>query len=398
MAGRLARVRNNRALWFVVLIGLVSLLADTTYEGARSVIGPYLGVLGATGAAVGFIAGAGELSGYVLRLFSGVLADRTQRYWTITIVGYCVNLLAVPALALAGNWPLAGALIVTERLGKGLRTPARDAMLSHAAKDLGRGWAFGIHEAMDQVGGMLGPIIVAIVLFVRNAYEPAFALLAIPAVLAISVLLIARHEYPRPRELEPVAQAVQTKGFPRAYWLYLAAIACVAAGFADFAIIAFHFGQTGIFSAELIPILYAVAMGVDGLAALVFGRMFDRVGFLSLVLGFGVAIVFAPLVFLGGFAYAVLGMIFWGIGLGAQESIMRAAVAEMVPPDRRGSAYGVFNTGYGIAWFAGSTVMGFLYDASLVSVVIFSVAIQVVSLPILLQLWRSKAGRAAAPS
>jgi len=395
MTGWLGNVRNNRALWFVVLIGLVSLLADTTYEGARSVIGPYLGVLGATGAAVGFIAGAGELSGYVLRLFSGVLADRTQRYWAIAIVGYCVNLLAVPALALAGNWPLAGALIVTERLGKGLRTPARDAMLSHATKDLGRGWAFGIHEAMDQIGGMLGPIIVAVVLFVRNAYEPAFALLAIPAVLAISVLLLARHEYPRPRELEPLAQPVQAKGLPRAYWLYLAAIACVAAGFADFALIAFHFARTGIVSATLIPILYAVAMGVDGLAALVFGRMFDRVGFLSLILGFGVAIAFAPLVFLGGFVVALLGTVFWGIGLGAQESIMRAAVAEMVSPDRRGSAYGVFNAGYGVAWFLGSTVMGFLYDATLVAVVVFSVIVQIVSLPILVKLWRAQALRPA---
>lgn len=395
MAGGLGKVRANRALWFVVLLGVVSLLADTTYEGARSVIGPYLGVLGATGAAVGFIAGAGELSGYALRLFSGVLADRTQRYWTITIVGYCVNLFAVPVLALAGSWQIAGVLIVTERLGKGLRTPARDAMLSHATKDMGRGWAFGLHEALDQIGAILGPVIVAVVLFLRNAYEPAFALLTIPAILAITVLLLARREYPRPRELEPVAQGVGAKSFPRAFWLYLAAIACVAAGFADFALIAFHFGRAGIVSADLIPILYAVAMGVDGLAALLFGRLFDRVGFLSLVLGFGVAIVFAPLVFLGGFAYAVLGMIFWGVGLGAQESIMRAAVAEMVSPDRRGSAYGVFNSGYGVAWFAGSTIMGFLYDASLVSVVVFSVIIQVVSLPILLRLWSAKASRSA---
>ena len=388
--------RLSRAMGFVVLVGVVSLLADTTYEGARSVIGPYLGLLGATGAAVGFIAGAGELSGYVVRFFSGILADRTQRYWPITIVGYCVNLLAVPVLALAGNWPVAAALIITERLGKGLRVPARDAMLSHATKEIGRGWAFGIHEALDQIGAILGPLIVAAVLFLQHPYETAFAVLAVPAVLAILVLFLAQREYPRPRELEPVAQSVATKGFPRHFWLYLAAIAMVAAGFADFALIAFHFGQSGVVSPELIPILYAVAMGVDGLASLFLGRLFDRSGFLSLVIGFGIGAVFAPLVFLGGFAAAIFGMVVWGIGLGAQESIMRAAVAEMIHPDRRASAYGVFNTGYGIAWFAGSTLMGFLYDASLVYIVGFSVVIQVVPLPILVKLWREKAARSAA--
>ena len=121
---------------------MVSLLADITYEGARSITGPYLAILGANAAVVGFVAGFGELVGYGLRLVSGYLADRTGKYWTITIVGYAINLLAVPLLALADQWWLAALLIIIERMGKGMRVPSRDAMLSHAGHRMGMGWAF----------------------------------------------------------------------------------------------------------------------------------------------------------------------------------------------------------------------------------------------------------------
>ena len=367
------------ALSFIVLLGVVSLLADVTYEGARSAIGPYLAVLGASGAVVGLVSGFGELAGYGLRLFSGYLSDRTGRYWAFTITGYAVNLLAVPLLALAGSWPLAAILIVAERTGKAIRSPARDAMLSHAAGEVGRGWGFGLHEALDQIGAILGPLIVAAVLYRQGRYQSGFAVLLIPALLALSVLLVAWRQFPRPQDLEAALPALEGRGFPRRLWVYLLAVALLAAGFADFALIAFHFEQAAVVPGAWIPLFYAVAMGVDALAALLLGRLFDRLGIAVLVGSTLLSVLFAPLVFMGGFYAALSGMILWGIGMAAQESVLRAAVADMAPVERRGTAFGLFNSGYGIAWFLGSALMGFLYDRSIPVLVAFAVAVQLLA-------------------
>lgn len=378
-------LRNHRpAMMFVVLMGVVSLFADMTYEGARSVMGPFLAMLGASGTIVGFAAGFGELVGYVLRLPSGYMADRTGRYWAITIAGYVINMLAVPLLALAGSWQVAILLIVIERAGKAIRNPARDAMLSHATMEMGRGWGFGIHEAMDQIGAMLGPLIVAGVLFFKGTYRTAFATLLIPAILTIGILLVARILYPHPRDLEPIAPEMETKGFPRVYWIYLVAMALNAAGYADFPLIAYHFQKVSVVSGDWIPVFYAVAMGVDALAALIFGRFFDRKGTPILIVAVLMSVFFAPLVFLGNFYVSLIGMILWGVGMGAQESIMRAAMAGMVPADKRATAYGIFNTGYGVFWFVGSAILGILYDFSLSFLIVFSVVTQIASVPLLL--------------
>ena len=378
-------ISRKSALGFVVLLGVVSLLADMTYEGARSIAGPYLAALGASGAIVGIVAGFGELVGYGLRLVSGLISDRTRRYWAMTVTGYAINLLAVPPLALAGRWEVAAGLMVAERIGKAIRNPPRDAMLSHATSRLGAGWAFGLHEALDQTGAVAGPLIVAAVLHARHSFRDSFASLLLPALLALAVLLVARALYPRPQDLEPSSPAMKSRGFPRVYWLYLGGVGLVAAGFVDFPLIAYHFQRTGSVSQNWIPVFYAVAMGVDAIAALVFGRLFDRKGLSVLVVVSLVCSLFAPLAFLGGFWVALLGMALWGIGMGAQESVMRAAVATMVPPDRRGSAYGFFNAGYGLAWFAGSALLGLLYDASLPALIGFSVAAQLASVPLFVQ-------------
>ncbi len=387
---RHAGLTRGTAMTFVILLGLVSLFADMTYEGARSITGPYLAVLGASATVVGVVAGFGELIGYVLRLVAGYLSDRTGRYWTFTLIGYVVNLLAVPFLALAGRWELAAALIVAERFGKAIRTPARDAMLSHATTEMGRGWGFGLHEAMDQVGALLGPLIVAAVLFRHQGYASAFGVLLIPALLALSVLVVAKLLYPDPREFEIGTPPLETQGFPRIFWLYLVAIGLIAAGYADFPLIAYHFQKTSLASEGWIPIFYAVAMGVDAIAALVCGRLFDRLGFTVLGAVALVSAFFAPLVFLGHFTIAMLGMVLWGIGMGAQESIMRAAVAGMVPAARRGTAYGVFNSGYGLLWFAGSALMGVVYDVSLPELIVFSVVAQLLAVLVLFLVGRQR--------
>jgi len=378
----------QRALKFIVLLGIVSLFSDMTYEGARSITGPFLAALGASGAVVGFVAGLGELIGYGVRLLSGYLSDRTGRYWTFTILGYILNLLAVPLLALAGNWQLAVVLMVSERLGKAIRTPARDAMLSHATSKVGRGWGFGLHEAMDQIGAVIGPLIVALVLYLRGDYRTSFAILLIPALLAITILVAARVLYPTPRDLEATPDLPANKGFPRSFWVYLAAVALIAAGYVDYPLIAYHFGKTALVPDNWIPVFYAVAMGADALAALIFGYLYDRIGIYVLVIAALVASLFAPLVFLGGFITALIGMAVWGIGMGAQESVLRAAVADMIPHDKRGTAYGIFNTGYGLFWFLGSALMGILYDMSMGYVVAFSMTAQLLSIPIMLYISR----------
>jgi MFS family permease len=380
-----ARTAKRRALAFVVLIGVVSLFADMTYEGSRSIWGPFLGTLGATGAIVGLVAGGGELLGYVLRLFTGALADRTGRYWTITIVGYAINLLAVPALALAGNWPVAAALVILERSGKALRTPARDAMLSYAAKDMGgAGWAFGLHEALDSIGGVLGPLMVALVLFLHGGYRHAFAWLLLPALGAMATLAIARWRYPQPRELDttPTPQVSDARAL-RELKVFLAATALIAAGYSDFALIAFHLARDHIVANDAVPTLYALASLAGGLTALALGKAFDKHGPSVLLWATLAPALYAPLVFLGGPWAAVAGMALWGIGFGAHDSLFRAVVAQRIPRDKRATAMGIFNAIYGVAWFAGSILLGVLYDWNPLYTVIAALALQLAACPLL---------------
>jgi len=371
-----------RCTRFVVLLGIVSLFADMTYESARSITGPFLALLGASATAVGVVAGLGELLGYALRFVSGRIADRTGRYWAVTLFGYALNLLAVPTLALAGNWQWAVALMFLERVGKAMRNPPRDAMLSFAGSRMGAGWGFALHEAMDQTGATLGPLIVAAVMYVRSDYRLSFAVLLVPAIIALGVLLTARSLYPRPRDLESKTPQMAMHGYAAPFWLYLAATACIAAGFADYPLIAYHFGKAATVPPEWIPILYSIAMGVDGLAALAFGRLYDRLGMPVLIAAALIAVPAAPLVFLGGFKAALAGAVLWGVGMGAQESIMKAAVAAMSPADRRATAFGTFNMNFGIFWFLGSALMGVLYDRSIAALLLFSVSIQLLAIPL----------------
>jgi MFS family permease len=379
---------RRAALRFVLLIGVVSFFADFTYEGARSVTGPFLAILGASGAVVGVVAGLGELLGYALRVVSGRLSERTQQFWPITLVGYLVQMLAVPALALAGSWPVAAVFILLERTGKAIRNPPRDVMLSHAAKDMGYGWAFGLHEALDQFGALVGPLAVAAILAYRGDYRLAFAVLLVPAVVTYAFLLAARVLYPRPEELEGEVAPVQSTNLPRVFWLYLGGAALVAAGFADFQLIAYHFEKTDSVGLVWIPVTYSIAMGVSGLGSLCFGRLFDRTGIRILVPLTLVSALFAPLVFLGGFWSVIIGSALWGLGMGVHESIVPAAVATMVPRERRPSAYGIFTGGYGIAWFAGSAIIGFLYDVSIGTVVVFCLVLQLAAIPIFVRVAR----------
>ena len=380
-------------LKFVLMVGVMSFFADFTYEGSRSVIGPYLGLLGAGALAISVISGLGEFLGYGLRLFSGRGADRTGRYWPITISGYVIQMAAVPLLALAGSWQVAALLIIAERVGKAVRNPPRDAMLSFAAKEMGYGWGFAVHEALDQFGAMFGPLLVALVLAVsQRDYKLAFAALAVPAVITLSLVLVARRFFPRPEHLSAGPAEVTTAGLPRAFWIYLTGAALAAAGLADFPLIAFHFQQAHVVAAPIVPVFYAVAMAVSGIGSLIFGRLFDRTGIGVLIPLTLLTAVYAPLVFLGQMWAAVVGVALWGLGMGVQESIIPAAVAPMVSADRRASAYGLFTGAYGTAWVLGSVVIGVLFDVSLGAVTAFAVAAQLAAIPFIVAVRRRTAG------
>lgn len=376
------KISKKTAMKFVILLGIVSLFADMTYEGARSITGQYLAILGASGTAVGVVAGLGELIGYTFRLVSGYISDKTGKYWLITFIGYALNLIAVPLLALAGNWPLAAALIILERFGKSLRSPAKDAMLSFATKEMGRGFGFGLHEAMDQIGAITGPLIVSFILYMKGSYEMSFGMLLIPAFAALSVLAVARMLYPNPQDLEIQQINLKPEKFSKKYWLYIAAISCVAAGYVDFSLIAFHLKKADVMPDAWIPILFSLAMAADGIAALIVGKFYDVKGLSVLIFATALTSFFTPLVFLGHFYSVLIGMILWGIGLGVQESIMRAFIAELAHKNKRGTAYGMMNFWFGIFWFVGSAFMGFLYDVSLISLIIFSLTIQLMAIPL----------------
>jgi MFS family permease len=373
---------------FVLLLGVVSLLGDMTYEGGWSIVGPYMATLGASAAVVGIASGFGELIGYVVRLASGVTVDRTRGYWPIAIFGYVVNMLAVPALALAGSWPVATALVVAERFGKGVRVPPRDAMLASAASRLGAGWAFGVHEAMDQTGALLGPLAVALILFIGGTYQVAFAALAVPAFASLAVLSVARRRFPHPERTGEEQRGAVTDR--RGFILYTIFASLTVAGFAHFSLISYHITVQRLLSEPLVPLFFAIATGVSAVAALLAGLAFDRVGLAS-VLFVPVVTAITPFLVFGSSPLALgAGLVLWGIVLGAQESTVRAAVAHLVAPGSRATAYGIFNTAYGVAWFIGSAALGIAYDRSIPAVIAISVGTQVLALAAAIPVFASR--------
>jgi len=364
---------KRTGLAFIVAFGIVSLFADAAYEGMRGITGPYLGALGASGAAVGIIAGAGELFGYVLRLASGRAAEKTGAYWIIALLGYVLQMAAVPLMAFAGVWWMAAGLIILERTGKAIRNPAANFMMSRAGEQIGQGWAFGLHEALDQTGALAGPLITALVLARHGQYTTAFLWLGIPAALTLISVTGLAIRFPDAGEVSQQAQARDGGALSRAFWLYAASAALVAFGFADWPLVAYHFAQAHVVDKPVVPVLYAAAMGASGLAALVLGRLFDTKGFAALLPGILIAAFAAPFAFLGGTVFAIVGALCWGAAQGIENSVLTAGVAHLVPQSARARAYGIFSAIYGIAWFSGSSLLGALYDVSIPLLVTVSI-------------------------
>jgi MFS family permease len=375
----------NISAWrFIVTFGVVSLLADVVYEGARSITGPLLAALGASAALVGLITGLGEAAALVLRLVSGPLADRTQRFWALTITGYVVTVVSIPLLGVTGVLWLACALVLAERVGKAIRSPAKDTLLSQATGAVGRGRGFAVHEALDQIGALLGPLIVAAVVAITGRYGPALVLLSAPAVGVLALLLWLRARVPNPVVYERDDAQPPPGKLPPAFWRYAAFSALTMCGFATFGVLSFHLATRGIVPIALIPIVYAGAMAVDALAALASGYLYDRKGLRVLIALPLLAFLVPVLAFTTTPAVAIAGSLAWGASMGVQESTMRAAIADLVPTARRATAYGVFAATYGGATAIGGLLAGALYEHSLPALIIITAAIQTTALLMLL--------------
>ena len=387
------------AMRFVVGFGIVSALADIVYEGARSVYGPFLAALGASALVVSVVTGGGEALALVARLLFGRLADARARRWALAIAGYGLTVIAVPLLGIAHAVGIAVVLILLERLGKAVRSPSKDAMLAQAGTVTGRGWAFAVHEAIDQAGAFAGPLLIALALAITGSFSPGFLLLAIPGAAALVVLFALRRRVPDPSFYEPDEQpsasasgadetAASRVPLPRSFWVYAAFTGLTTSGFATFGLLSFHLIELGTVAVAVIPVIYAVVMATDAVSALIAGRWYDRIGVQGLVIvPIGTALIpwlgFATTTWL-----VVAGMLLWGAVLGVQESTLRAAVADLVPDSRRGSAYGIFTAVFGLAWLAGSAVIGLLYELSTLWAAGFVTVMQVIALVVFIQ-WRA---------
>ncbi len=368
---------------FVVGFGVVSMLTDMVYEGARSITGPYLATLGASAALVGLITGVGEAVALILRMLTGPLSDRLGRHWDQSMLGYAMTAIAAPLIAITGALWSASTLVVLERFGKAVRTPARDTMLAQASAGRRRGRVFAVHEALDQSGALLGPLLVAAMVAVIG-YRAGFAALAVPGALAVLALMWLRRAVPFPAAYEGAVASGRTPAVPGGplppqFWRYAAFTAVAMAGSSTFAVLAFHMHERHVVADALIPVVYAAAMGAAAVAALASGRLYDRVGMRALLVALPAAAVVPVLAFTTSAALVVVGAVVWGASMGIHESTFRAVVAELVPASRRGTGFGVFAAVYGIAWLAGSVVIGALYERSVPAVIGYTVGTQVVA-------------------
>lgn len=382
----------SQAMLFILLFGIVSMFSDMTKESAESIRGAFLSLMGASAATIGLVSGLGELVGYSLRFVSGKFADRTRKYWPIVIAGYCLELVTIPALALVGEhgWIAACILLVIQKFGKAIKKPAKDTVVSFAASQEGAGKAFGLQELLDQFGAVLGPMLLFVIMLFKTdgttfeRYSFCFLALAVPAVITLTLLVITRLNFPNPENFEPDAKEYVPLRIEKRFVLYIIGISLFAFGFLDYSLVAMHVSRaySRVIAPDVLPLLYSGAMLVDAVAALIFGYFYDKWGMNVLVVSAILSAPFSFLVFLGQSIPALLtGIVLWGIGMGAQESILKAAVTSMTPKTSRATGFGIFSLAFGIAWFFGSWVLGALYDVNVTLMASVSAACQLVAIP-----------------
>lgn len=398
--------RISKAMLFIILFGIVSLFSDMTHEGASSIRGAYLTILGASAGTIGFVSGLGELVGYSMRYVFGKITDRTKKYWPMVIFGYILDIIAVPALALVGEngWVAASALLIFQRMGKAIKKPAKDTIMSFAASQEGVGKSFGIQEMLDQIGAFLGPVLLYLVMLFKTdgsafeIYRRCFAFLFIPGMITIFLLFYTKKKFPNPEAFEPEIKKAQPFKIKKSFIFYIAGISFFAFGFIDYSIVIMHISKnyteiagnfyetSNLINSGTIPLLYAGAMLIDAIAALVFGHMYDKNGLKALVISTIISAPFSFFIFgMKSIPALIFGLILWGIGMGAQESILKAAVTSMVDKKNRATGYGIFECSFGVFWFLGSWLLGTMYEVSIPLMIAISISAQILSIPFYLQ-------------
>lgn len=397
---------------FVVAFGFVSMLADAVYEGARSIIGPYLATLGASAALVGLVAGAGEFIGYGLRVISGYAVTRNQRYWFWTILGYALTVLSVPFIGASNALIPALLLYGSERLGKAVRSPAKDTLLSFASSHTGRGSAFGVHQALDQTGAIAGPLILAAVLTAREGdYALAFGVLAIPGLAVLALLFWLRSRVPDPRAYEyvetetlhpdgtvlkgtsapitPIAQPVGIKSLGASFWRYAAMVAVLSCGLIPFPLLAFHAERVNVLTAAQIPLAFAIAMAVDGATGLLMGRLYDRHGS-RVLLAVPIAAATSAIAMTTSGVGIWFSIAIWGAVAGVMDSTMKAVVTELVPQARRAIGFGWLALVRGGGLLLSGSLLGLAYDINRASVIVIVLVANAIAIVGLARILRTK--------
>lgn len=434
--------------WRIVLMfGLTSLATDLVYEGARSIYGPLLAGLGATALVVGVVTGLGEAAALVLRVVFGPLTDRTGRYWAVTIAGYALTVVSVPLLAVTpflggAGLAVAAGLILLERTGKAVRSPAKTALLAQFAQKVGRGRGFGVHKAMDQIGAFGGPLLVAAVVSATGALWTGLAVLALPGVLALVVLFVTRSQTPEPEAVPAPAptpggdssvgdsgsarssgagprgaafgaesggagsSAAGSRGWlgqaagvdlPSAFFWYAVAAALMTGGLVTFGIIGYHLTVQGLVAPAAVPLVYAGGMLAEAVAALAVGHVYDHAG-AKVLFAVPLLVALVPgLALAPSLGLVLAGVVIWGFAYGVQDSTVKALVAELVAGPRRATAYGVFAAIQGAAAVLGGLLAGWLYESSL-SALVAAVAVMQLAAAGLLAFALRKARRPGAPS
>ena len=407
-----SKKKISEAMLFILLFGIVSLFSDMTHEGASSIRGAYLVLIGASAGTIGFISGLGELIGYSMRLLFGKITDKTKHYWPMTLIGYILDVLAVPALAFVGEhgWVAACALLVVQRMGKAIKKPAKDTIMSFAASQEGAGKSFGIQELLDQIGALLGPVLLYVVMLFKTdgttfeVHSTCFAILAIPGIITLILLFITKAKFPNPEHFEPEPKKAVPFKMTKEFIFYIAGISLFAFGFIDYSIIIMHVSKTytaiagdlaetgSLVTEGTIPLLYAGAMLVDAAASLIFGLMYDKKGVRVLIIASIISAPFAVFVFgSNSVPLLLIGIALWGVGMGAQESILKAAVTSMVPKTSRATGYGIFEFAFGVFWFLGSWLLGVLYDVNITAMIAVSVTAQLAAIPLYIASAKKKA-------
>lgn len=373
------------AFQFVFMIGIVNLFAEMTYEGGAAMNGQFMGVLGASAFTVSLVAGMGEFFGFIIRTVSGYLGDKIAKPWLIAFIGYSLNLFALPLMVFVDHWQVAAALIFAERIGRAIRKPTIESMLSYTTKKLGSGWVYALNTALSDIGATISPLLMALILFHKTDYQIAYAFLFISSICALIILSLTRRKFSNPTELEKGGAPTATlKKFTPPYWLYMLAGAFFASGLMSYELVAFHLAKTHLIKISWIPLFLALSTFSSIIASLILGTFYDRIGLKIVLIGIFISACFSPIVFLGGFWGALVGMCVWGLAYAIQDSSLKAIIVNLLPAGKRGLGFGLFYTGYGTGWLLGSVTMGLLYDYSRNIMIIYAVIMQLISLPIFL--------------